>query len=215
VTTFLVAHGAWSAGWAWKKMHSRLAVGDDRLFTPTYTGLGERVHLAGPSIDLETHVQDMLAVLEHEDLRDVVLIGHSYGGMVVTGVADQAAARVASLVYLDAFVPGNGQALVDLGRPDRFWHIMPGIGRFNWPISMLTWDVIVLNGYLLLNLHICGYLVYCAYRRREPSRIFYIPFVFVAIAWAISIHTVTAFLYSGLGGRPFWNSAVSCAQVVR
>ena len=94
---------------------------------------------------------------------------------------------------------------VDLGRPDRFHHLML---RFNFPISMLTWDVVVLNGYLLLNLHICGYLIYCAYRRRSPSRIFYIPFVFVAIAWAISIHTVTAFLYSGLGGRPFWNSAV-------
>jgi len=94
---------------------------------------------------------------------------------------------------------------VDLGRPDRFIHLMM---RFNFPISILTWDVIVLNGYLLLNLHICGYLVYCAYRKRKPSRKFYIPFVFIAIAWAISIHTVTAFLYSGLGGRPFWNSAV-------
>ncbi|MCA8975388.1 MAG: polysulfide reductase NrfD, partial [Planctomycetes bacterium] len=80
--------------------------------------------------------------------------------------------------------------------------------RFNFPISMLTWDVVVLNGYLLLNLHICGYLVYCAYRRRRPSKAFYIPFVFVAIVWAISIHTVTAFLYVGLGGRPFWNSAI-------
>jgi molybdopterin-containing oxidoreductase family membrane subunit len=68
--------------------------------------------------------------------------------------------------------------------------------------------VIVLNGYLFLNLHICGYLIYCAYCRRHPSRVFYIPFVFVAIVWAVSIHTVTAFLYSGLGGRPFWNSAV-------
>jgi len=73
---------------------------------------------------------------------------------------------------------------------------------------MLTWDVIVLNGYLLLNLHICGYLVYCAYQKRTPSRAFYIPFVFSAILWALSIHTVTAFLYVGLGGRPFWNSAI-------
>jgi Ni/Fe-hydrogenase subunit HybB-like protein len=94
---------------------------------------------------------------------------------------------------------------VDLGRPDRFHHLML---RFNWPISMLTWDVIVLNGYLALNLHICGYLIYCAYQQRKPSKLFYIPFVFIAIVWAISIHTVTAFLYSGLGGRPFWNSAV-------
>jgi Ni/Fe-hydrogenase subunit HybB-like protein len=80
--------------------------------------------------------------------------------------------------------------------------------RFNFPISMLTWDVIALNGYLLLNLHICGYLIYCAYRGQKPSKIFYIPFVFIAIVWAVSIHTVTAFLYVGLGGRPFWNSAI-------
>jgi molybdopterin-containing oxidoreductase family membrane subunit len=94
---------------------------------------------------------------------------------------------------------------VDMGRPDRFHHLFL---RFNFPISMLTWDVIVLNVYLLLNLHICGYLIYCAYRRKTPGRAFYIPFVFVAIVWAISIHTVTAFLYVGLGGRPFWNSAI-------
>ena len=95
--------------------------------------------------------------------------------------------------------------VADLGRPDRFHHMLL---RFNFPMSILTWDVIALNGYLLLNLHICGYLIYCAYNNRRPTRKFYIPFVFIAIAWAISIHTVTAFLYSGLGGRPFWNSAV-------
>jgi len=94
---------------------------------------------------------------------------------------------------------------VDLGRPDRFMHLL---WRFNFPMSMLTWDVIALNGYLLLNLHICGYLIYCAYLGRSPSKLFYVPFVFIAIVWAISIHTVTAFLYVGLGGRPFWNSAI-------
>lgn len=94
---------------------------------------------------------------------------------------------------------------VDLGRPDRSLHL---IQRFNFPVSMLTWDVIALNGYLLLNLHICGYLIYCAYCERKPSRAFYVPFVFIAIVWAVSIHTVTAFLYVGLGGRPFWNSAI-------
>lgn len=94
---------------------------------------------------------------------------------------------------------------VDLGRPDRFMHIFQ---RFNFPMSMLTWDVIALNGYLLLNLHICGYLLYCAYCKRTPSKAFYVPFVFIAIFWAVSIHTVTAFLYVGLGGRPFWNSAI-------
>lgn len=103
---------------------------------------------------------------------------------------------------------------VDLGRPDRFWHIIPGVGRFNWPISMLTWDVIVLNGYLLLNLHITGYLVYMRYLRRRPAKSWYLPFVFLSIAWAISIHTVTAFLYSGLGGRPFWNSALLAPRFI-
>ncbi len=94
---------------------------------------------------------------------------------------------------------------VDLGRPDRALHL---VQRFNFPISMLTWDVIALNGYLLLNLHICGYLLYTAYCGRTPSKVFYVPFVFIAIIWAVSIHTVTAFLYVGLGGRPFWNSAI-------
>ena len=93
----------------------------------------------------------------------------------------------------------------DLGRPDRFSHLFR---EFNFPISMLTWDVIALNGYLLLNLHICGYLIYAAYCGRKPSPAFYVPFVFIAIVWAVSIHTVTAFLYVGMGGRPFWNSAI-------
>ena len=95
--------------------------------------------------------------------------------------------------------------MVDLGRPEQAHHMLL---RFNFPISVLTWDVIALNGYLLLNLHIPGYMIYCAYKKREPSKKFLIPFVFISIGWAVSIHTVTAFLYSGLGARPFWNSAV-------
>jgi pimeloyl-ACP methyl ester carboxylesterase len=115
--TFLVCHGAWSAGWAWKKMHPLMAAAGHRLVTPTYTGLGERAHLANPSIDLETHIQDVLNVIRYEDLRDIVLIGHSYGGMVATGVADRARDRIAQLIYLDAFVPEDGQSLWDLDQP--------------------------------------------------------------------------------------------------
>lgn len=124
-------------------------------------------------------------IYRNRELHDLVIFGELFA--------------VAAIIMAMLFVT------VDLGRPERFHHLLL---RFNFPTSMLTWDVLVLNGYLLLNLHICGYLVYCAYRRRQPSKLFYIPFVFVAIVWAISIHTVTAFLYSGLGGRPFWNSAV-------
>jgi pimeloyl-ACP methyl ester carboxylesterase len=117
--TFLVCHGAWGAGWAWKKMHPLMQAAGHRLVTPSFTGLGERVHLANPSIDLETHIQDILNVIQYEDLRDIVLLGHSYGGMVATGVADRARDRIAQLIYLDAFVPKDGQSLLDLNEPAR------------------------------------------------------------------------------------------------
>jgi Ni/Fe-hydrogenase subunit HybB-like protein len=123
-----------------------------------------------------------------EDMHKVVIIGEA--------------------VAIAAIVMCTLSVLVDLGRPDRFWHMIPGIGRFNWPISMLTWDIIVLNGYLLINLHIVGYLLYMRYLGRKPNPSWYVPFVFLSIVWAISIHTVTAFLYCGLGGRPFWNTAL-------
>jgi pimeloyl-ACP methyl ester carboxylesterase len=115
--TFLVCHGAWSAGWVWKKMHPLMQAAGHRLVSPTYTGLGEREHLANAAIDLETHIQDILNVIRYEDLHDIVLIGHSYGGMVATGVADRARGRVAQLIYLDAFVPRHEQSLFDLNAP--------------------------------------------------------------------------------------------------
>ena len=127
-------------------------------------------------------------IYDNEELHDLVIFGELLA--------------VAAIVMCLLFVT------VDLGRPDRFWHLIPGLGEFNFPASLLSWDVIVLNGYLVLNVWICGYLLYTRYQGRKPSKWFYIPFVFIAIAWAISIHTVTAFLYVGLGGRPFWNSAI-------
>lgn len=117
--TFLVCHGAWSAGWAWKKMHPLMQAAGHRLVTPSYTGLGDRAHLATPSIDLNSHIEDMLAVIKYEDLRDIVLVGHSYGGMVATGVADRARDKVRQLVYIDAFVPNDGQSLFDLNEGGR------------------------------------------------------------------------------------------------
>ncbi|WP_257177038.1 MULTISPECIES: alpha/beta fold hydrolase [Bradyrhizobium] len=117
--TFLLCHGAWSGGWAWKKMHPLMAGAGHRLVTPTYTGLGERAHLASPAIDLDTHIQDILNVIRFEDLDDIVLLGHSYGGMVATGVADRVRERVRQLIYLDAFVPRDGQSLFDLNEGGR------------------------------------------------------------------------------------------------
>ncbi len=111
---FLVVHGAWSSAFAWRKMRPLLRAAGHELYTPSLTGLGERIHLASPLIDLELHVEDIVQALFHEDLRDVHLIGHSYGGMVATGVADRAPERIRQIIYLDAFVPRAGQSVFDL-----------------------------------------------------------------------------------------------------
>ena len=119
MATFVVAHGAWSSGFVWKKMHSLLAANGHVLVAPCYTGLGDRFHLANPDIDLEMHIRDIVSVLFHEDLRDVVLIGHSYGGIVATGTADRAAERISQIIYLDALVPKAGESMVDLATPEQ------------------------------------------------------------------------------------------------
>jgi pimeloyl-ACP methyl ester carboxylesterase len=119
MSTFLVAHGSWSAGWVWKKMRPLMAARGHALFTPTYTGIGERSHLAHKDINLETHIEDVLQVLKFEDLRDVILIGHSYGGMVATGVADRARERIKHLVYLDAYAPEEGKSSHDYSSAER------------------------------------------------------------------------------------------------
>ena len=111
---FVVAHGAWSAGWGWKKMHPLMAKRGHTLVAPTLTGLGERAHLARTDVGLETHVTDIVAVFKTEDLHNVNLIGHSYGGMVATGVADRARARISQLIYIDAFAPNDGDSVIDL-----------------------------------------------------------------------------------------------------
>jgi pimeloyl-ACP methyl ester carboxylesterase len=113
MATFVLVHGAWHGGWCWKKVVPLLHNAGHEVFTPTLTGLGERAHLLTPDIDLRTNENDILGVLEYEDLQDVLLVGHSYGGMVISSVAEQAGARLAHLVYLDAFLPENGKALRD------------------------------------------------------------------------------------------------------
>ena len=125
-------------------------------------------------------------IFKDEDFHRVVIIGE--------GVA------VGALVMCLSFIT------VDLGGPLRVWHMIPFIGLFNWPSSILTWDVIVLNGYLALNALVPFYILYCHYNYREPDERKYRPFVFVSILWAFAIHIITAFLYEGLPARPFWNN---------
>ncbi|MBU64853.1 MAG: alpha/beta hydrolase [Cupriavidus sp.] len=111
---FVGVHGAWSGGWAWWRMHSLFLGKGIRFVMPTCTGLGERAHLLNPGIDLNTHIEDIVQVIEHEDLSDVVLVGHSYGGMVATGVAARVANRIRRLIYVDALLPEPGECALDL-----------------------------------------------------------------------------------------------------
>src|SRR5204863_582906 len=117
----------------WQRVAHVLRAAGQEVFTPSLTGLGERAHLASPAVDLSTHIADVLGTLACERLSEVVLVGHSYGGMVVTGVADRAAERVRTLVYLDAFVPQDGQALPDL-LPTRVREHFPSAG---WQVPPL------------------------------------------------------------------------------
>ena len=109
-STFVIVPGMWSGGWDWRLVDSILTARGHRVFRITLTGLGERVHLAKADIGLSTHINDVLNTIIWEELSDVVLVGHSYGGMVITGVADRAPERIRRLVYVEAFLPESGES---------------------------------------------------------------------------------------------------------
>ncbi len=117
MTTYVLVHGAWGGGWKYARVAEQLRRRGHTVFTPTLTGAGERSHLLSGTINLTTHVTDVLNVIRYEDLSDVVLAGHSYGGMVITAVADAIPDLIAALVYVDAFVPEDGQSLFDINLP--------------------------------------------------------------------------------------------------
>ncbi len=117
MATYVLVHGGGHGGWCYQRVARLLQAKGHLVYTPTLSGLGERCGLLTDSIDLALHTEDIAAVLHYEDLRDVILVGHSYGGMVITGAADKAADRIGKLVYLDAATPRNGQSLVDVAGP--------------------------------------------------------------------------------------------------
>lgn len=118
VPAVVIVHGAWGGGWDWKETASILESRGYEVYRPTLTGLGERRHLLSPEIDLATHIADVVNVLRFEQLDDVILIGHSYGGMVITGVAEAVPERLAQLVYFDAFLPFDGECVLAVGRAE-------------------------------------------------------------------------------------------------
>lgn len=114
MTTFVLIHGMWHGGWCWKKVAPLLRAAGHEVYTPTLTGLGERVHLRHAEVDLNTHIQDVVNLFEYEDLREVILVGHSFGGTTASAVADKIPSRLAHLVNLDGPLPEDGKALKDL-----------------------------------------------------------------------------------------------------
>jgi pimeloyl-ACP methyl ester carboxylesterase len=152
MATYVVVHGAWGGAWSWNKIVvPMLRAAGHEVHAVTLTGLGERKHLATPDVNLDTHIQDVVNVLFYEDLHDVILVGHSYGGMVITGVADKSADRIKHLVYLDAATPKSGTSLVDRF-PGRLadltaqaqasgdgWRIPPGPVPSDQPDEITEW----------------------------------------------------------------------------
>src|SRR5262249_21902502 len=116
MATFVLVHGAWHGGWCWQKVIPFLEAAGHEVHAPTLTGLAERASELSPDVGLDTHIQDIVGLLEEKNLNGVILVGHSYGGMVITGVVDQVPERIAHLVYLDTFVPRNGESMADVSR---------------------------------------------------------------------------------------------------
>ena len=130
--TIVIVHGAWGGSWAWRKVDALLREKGFNVYRPQLTGLGERVHLSRPDIGLTTHIDDVVNTILYEDLHDIILMGHSYGGMIITGVADRIPNRISRLVYLDAFVPNDGES------------VMSFVGtRGDWLKPMIKGDYIV------------------------------------------------------------------------
>lgn len=190
ILILLMAVGLWNYGHQWSQGLVITGMSDQVSWGFYIANFAFFVGIAAAAVLLVVPAY----LFHRNDVKSVVLIGE--------GLA------VAAVIIAMAFV------LVDLGRLDRIWHMIPLIGRFHWPQSMLAWDVIVLNGYLLLNLAIPMYILYHHYQGKEPKLSKYFVFVVIAMFWAISIHTVTAFLFSANVSRPFWHTSLLAPRFI-
>ena len=147
MSTFVLVHGAWHGSWCWKRVRKILQAQGHQVFTPTLTGVADRSHLNAPSINLDTHIEDVVNLIHWEELSDIVLCGHSYGGMVVTGIADRVPDRIRALVYLDAFVPEDGQNTVQHIPPEQAAGLMEGVKAVGdgWKMPPIPAEVFNLN----------------------------------------------------------------------
>jgi pimeloyl-ACP methyl ester carboxylesterase len=144
MATFILLHGAWHGGWCWRRVATRLRLEGHEVFTPTFTGLSDRAHLLSPLVGLSTHIEDVVNLIDAEGLTDVILVGHSYAGMVVSGVAEQRPESLRVRIHLDAFVPNDGDAAIGL-LPEKvaehYYEAVAGPG-FGWLIPKRSLEVL-------------------------------------------------------------------------
>ena len=147
MSSFVLVHGAWHGSWCWKRVRKALQAQGHDVFTPTLTGLAERSHLLARNVDLETHVLDVLNLIRWEELSDLVLCGHSYGGCVVTGVADRIPEKIRALVYLDAFVPEDNENLMQLVPKELLDELLEGMKNVGegWKVPPIPVEVFNVN----------------------------------------------------------------------
>jgi pimeloyl-ACP methyl ester carboxylesterase len=147
MSTYVLVHGAWHGSWCWKRVRQALQARGHQVFTPTLTGVADRSHLLSPHVNLDTHITDVINLIQWEELSHVVLCGHSYGGCVVTGVADRVPDRIGALVYLDAFVPEGGQSLHDNLPPEARNAQLQGAQQLGdgWKVPPITAEAFNVN----------------------------------------------------------------------
>lgn len=147
MSTFVLVHGAWHGSWCWKRVRKILQDAGHEVFTPTLTGVSDRSHMSSPEINLDTHITDIVNLIRWEELSNIVLCGHSYGGAVVTGVADQVPDKIGSLVYLDAFVPEDGENLQQHIPPEQFAQLLEGMKAVGdgWAMPPIPAEVFQVN----------------------------------------------------------------------
>lgn len=144
MSTFVLVHGAWHGGWVWQRVAPLLRAAGHDVHTPTLTGVSDRAHLLSPAVGLSTHIEDVVKLVQAYDADDVVLVGHSYGGQVVTGVADRIPDRLSLRVYLDAFVGDDGEAAIDLQPETVAGHYRESVAGpgFGWLIPVRSLQVL-------------------------------------------------------------------------
>jgi len=152
MASFVLVHGAWHGSWCWKRVRKALQAAGHEVFTPTLTGVGERSHLLSREVNLETHIQDVVNLIKWEELSDIVLCGHSYGGCVISGVADRSPARIRALVYLDAFVLDDGESLAQHLPEEQYKMLFEGANARGegWQVPPIPGEVFKVNAQDLL-----------------------------------------------------------------